>query len=133
MTQKFLRCNENDWIISNEKESVIESPPLIKSRAILYNGRVASGMLHISNDIGLNKLDDFINKIKSDTSNIDPSNFKIAMKTINVDYETDRYLIEISKKLETPIEEICNLIIPMDFKKIITMKINKEKEIIEMF
>ena len=128
-----LRCNENDWLLSKNQDLLVESPPLINSKAIIYNGGPVGGMLHISNDLGINKIDDFLKEINIHCKQIEPSGFKIAMKTLNVDYESDKYLIEISKKLDVPIEKIHNYIIPMDSKKIVTMKIDKKEEIIELF
>ena len=59
--------------------------------------------------------------------------FKIAMKTMNVDYESDKYLIEISKRLDIPIERIYNYIIPMDSKKIVTIRIYRKEESIGLY
>ena len=133
MAQITLRCNENDWILSKNQDLLVESPPLINSKAIIYNGGHISGMLHISNDFGINKIADFLKEINVHCKQIGLTSFKIAMKTINADYESDKYLVEISKKLGIPIEKIHSYIIPMDSKKIVTMKINKKGEIIELF
>ena len=133
MVEIPLRCKEDDWILSKNQEILVESPPLINSKAIIYIGEHIRGMLHISNDFSINKIDDFLEKIKVHCKQIKSSEFKIAMKTINADYENDRQLIEISKRLDVPIEKIYNFIIPMDMKKIVTMKINKKEESIELF
>jgi len=132
MKDNFFRCNENSLVIKKNNEVTIESPPLINSKAILYKGSEVVGMLHVSDQNGLNKITDFLTEIKKNEESFQPQNIFIAMKTYGIDFDDDKELKTISKKIDLPIDELQNNIISMDAKSILTIS-GKETETIQFY